>query len=202
MPSLDVIAKGIGAECPRSQSIIEYLDEHAGPVAHQKNVLKTIAPAANIIHARSLGLISTLAAKNQDPQRLKRTVTYAFGRFTDMYIILSSIEPVVGAPGTAELSIECMFARKLIEISRQILVEAGWNSDPKWQPVELSKARRDEYISRIERLRKSNPLPDFARKENMKKGAGYAGLVVIIIWIVIFLLDSGLLVPILKAIFD
>lgn len=200
MPSLDVIANGTGIDNPTTRELIAHLESRGKPVARSKNVLRIIAPAVNILHARLGGLIAAMEYKKRDPKRTKRMVNYAFRRITDMYTILSGIESSDAALDSKKLITERKFARELITHVYALLLEIGGKPEPKWDPIELSPSRIDVWHKSLKKLKAENPLPDFARKENMKKGFAVSSLVFFVIMTLFFLIDTGMLQLIIEMI--
>jgi len=202
MPTLDVITLVLGVDRPELPEIIKHLEESGEPVAVEPNALKIIAPAVSIVHSRVNGLVVALRSENTDPQRMKRTIIYAFSRIADMYIILSGIDVPEGSFDRAALDKEKKFTAALLTVAYELLLEIGWRAEPRWVPRGLSSARIHEYEAKLNDLMKGNPLPWFARRENMKKGTAIAGTIIFFLIVIFFLFDSGILSAIWSFLFE
>ena len=202
MPTLDVITSVLGVDRPELPEIIKHLEETGEPVAVEPNALKIIAPAVSIVHSRVNGLYVALRSENTDPQRMKRTIIYAFSWIADMYMILSGIDVPEGSFDKAALDAEKKFTVALLAVAYELLLEIGWRAEPRWEPHRLSSARIREYEAKLNELTKGNPLPWFARRENMKKGTAIAGTIIFFLIVIFFLFDSGILSAIWGFLFE
>jgi len=124
---------------------------------------------------------------------LKRTIIFSYSWIADMYTILSGIDVPEGSFDRLALDKEKKFAAALLAVAYELLLEIGWQAEPKWVPRGLSSARILEYEAKLNGLTKGNPLPGFARRENMKKGTAIGGTIFLLLIIIFFLYDSGIL---------
>lgn len=199
MVSLETISAATGNPKPDLRTIINYLDETAGPQALAKNPLKVVAPAISKLHVRARTLQFDLTAKNQK-FKYKLLVIRAFKKITDHYAILAGIQAPANPTGKIEFQRELDFARKLIDISYRLMLEVGLEEGVYNEPLNLAEPVRQTYAAELKVLRKEYPLPEFARKENMAKQGLLAANIGWIFFIIFILARLGLLELLFEAI--
>ncbi|MCK4720956.1 hypothetical protein KAU08_09865 [bacterium] len=199
MVSLETISAATENPKPDLRTIINYLDETSGPQASAKNTLKVIAPAISKLHTRARTLQFELTAKNQK-FKYKLLVIRAFKKITDHYAILAGIQAPADPVEKIEFQREIDFARKLIDISYRLMLEAGLEEGVYNEPLDLAEPVRQSYAAELKVIREEYPLPEFARKENMAKQGLLAANVSWIIFIIIILAQLGVVELIFEAI--
>ena len=201
MVSLELIVASTGNPAPDLESVYEYLDSIAGPVATEHDPLKVIAPAVHELHGRARDLEFDLSAESQATKR-KVLIVRAFAKVTDFYMILKGINPPTDPTGRLEYNSEVEFARQLIDILFRLVKEIGGEKASYDEPLNLPRAVRILYANKLAFLREKYPLPVFAQQDHMARRSIFAANISWILIIIFVLAKLGLLERIIQAIVD
>jgi hypothetical protein len=203
MATLASITTATGIENPDITTVFNNLHERALPVSQAKRPLAVVAPAVNRMHDQARILQFDLTATGQTLERLTPSAERAFDKITDFYIILAGIIPPENDKGRQALSKEIEFGQKTVDVCFRTLKYLHTAAETGKHIPGTIDPRLEGFAAELKGLRARYPLPDFARKENMIKRGLVAGNIGCIIFIIFFMLHSGLLgliIEIIKAV--